>query len=98
MGAQAGRDQERSERSVGDPIQATSSSSHNDAQGQAQWSANQATGVPNVENYGDNGNAWAPKTPDAGIEWLDLKYPKPVYAEEVRIRESFGPGTIPQRS
>ena len=32
-------------------IQATSSSSYNDAQGQAQWSANQATGAPNVQNY-----------------------------------------------
>jgi hypothetical protein len=54
----------------------------------------QATGAPNVENYGDNGSAWAPKTPDAGIEWLDLKYPKPVHAEEVRIRESWGSGAI----
>jgi hypothetical protein len=75
-------------------IQATSSSSYNDAQGTSQWSANQATGVPNVDNYGDNGNARAPKTPDGGIEWLDLKFPKPVYAEEVRIRKSCGSGAI----
>jgi hypothetical protein len=75
-------------------VQATSSSSYNDAQGTAQWSAGQATGAPNVENYGDNGNAWAPKTPDAGIEWLDLKYAKPVHAEEVRIRESCGSGAV----
>ena len=75
-------------------IQATSSSSYNDAQGTAQWSANQATGVPNVEHYGDSGEAWAPKTPDSGIEWLDLKFPKPVHAEEVRVRESCGSGAV----
>jgi hypothetical protein len=75
-------------------ILATSSSSYNDAQGQASWSANQATGAPNVDKYGDDGKAWTSKTPDAGIEWLDLKYPKPVYATEVRVRESCGSGAV----
>ena len=75
-------------------IQATASSTYNDAQGTASWSANQVTGPPNVEKYGDDGHAWAPKTPDAGIEWVDLKYPKPVYATAVRIRESCGSGAV----
>ena len=75
-------------------IQATASSTYNDAQGTASFSANQSTGVPNVDSYGDNGNAWAPKTPDGGIEWLDLKYPKPVFATEVRVRESCGSGAV----
>ena len=75
-------------------IEATASSSYNDAQGQQSWSANQATGAPNVDAYGDNGNAWAPKTQTSGIEWLDLKYPKPVYATEIRVRESFNSGTV----
>jgi hypothetical protein len=75
-------------------IQATASSTYNDAQGTAQWSANQAAGAPNVDKYGDNGAAWAPKTQDAGIEWLDLKYPKPVHATEVRVRESCGSGAV----
>ena len=75
-------------------IQATASSTYNDAQGTASWSANQVTGAPNVEKYGDDGHAWAPKTPDAGIEWVDLKYPKPVYATAVRIRESCGSGAV----
>jgi hypothetical protein len=73
-------------------IQATASSTYNDAQGTASYSANQATGAPNVDKYGDDGAAWASKTPDGGIEWLDLKYPKPVYATEVRVRESCGSG------
>jgi hypothetical protein len=75
-------------------IQATASSSYNDAQGTAAWSANQATGIPNVDMYGDNGSAWTSKTPDGGIEWLELKYPKPIYATEVRVRESCGSGAV----
>ncbi|MFZ0821580.1 MAG: hypothetical protein WAM91_16065 [Candidatus Acidiferrales bacterium] len=75
-------------------ILATASSSYNDAQGQANWSPNQATGLPNVDKYGDDGRAWTSKTQDSGIEWLDLKYPKPVHATEVRVRESCGSGAI----
>jgi hypothetical protein len=75
-------------------ILATASSSYNDAQGQAPWSPNQATGAPNVDKYADDGKAWTSKTPDAGIEWLDLKYPKPVHANEVRVRESCGSGAV----
>ncbi len=75
-------------------IQATASSSYQDAQGAASWSPNQATGAPNVDKYGDDGHAWTSKTPDGGIEWLDLKFPKPVHAEEVRVRESFGSGAV----
>ena len=75
-------------------IQAKASSTYNDAQGTAQWSANQATGIPDVEKYADDGRAWTSKTPDSGIEWLELTYPKAVYATEVRIRESFGSGAV----
>lgn len=73
---------------------ATASSSYNDAQGDASWSAMQATLAPNVDHYGDDGHAWAPKTPDGGIEWLDLTYAKPVHASEIRIRESCGSGAV----
>jgi hypothetical protein len=52
------------------------------------------TGAPDVEAYADDGKAWAPKTQDSGIEWVDLKYPRPVHATEVRVRESFNSGTI----
>ena len=75
-------------------IQATASSTYNDAQGTAPYSANQATGAPNVDKYADDGAAWTPKTADGGIEWLDLKYPKPVHATEVRVRESCGSGAV----
>ena len=75
-------------------VQASASSTYNDAQGTAGWSANQMTGQPNVEKYGDDDRAWAPKTQDGGIEWVDLKFPRPVHATEVRIRESCGSGAI----
>ena len=75
-------------------IQAAASSTYNDAHGTDSWSANQATGAPNVENYGDNGAAWTSKTQDGGIEWLDLKYPRPVYATQVRVRESCCSGAV----
>jgi hypothetical protein len=73
---------------------ATSSTSYNNAEGTAAWSAMQATGAPDVVTYGDDGKSWAPSTQDAGIEWLDLKYAKPVHATAVRIRESCGSGAV----
>src|SRR5450432_4183309 len=75
-------------------IEATASSTYNDAKGQDSWSANQATGAPNVDHYADDGHAWTTKTQDSGIEWLDLKFPKPVHAEEVHVRESCGSGAV----
>jgi hypothetical protein len=75
-------------------IEAKASSTYNDAKGTDAWSANRATGGPDVDKYGDDGHAWTSKTPDAGIEWLELKYLKPVHAEEVRVRESCGSGAV----
>jgi hypothetical protein len=39
------------------PIQATTSSTYNDAQGTASYSADQITGPPDVDTYGDSTNA-----------------------------------------
>ncbi len=75
-------------------IQAAASSTYNDAKDADGWSASQATGAPNVDKYGDDGAAWTSKTPDGGIEWLDLKFAKPVHATEVRVRESCGSGAV----
>jgi len=75
-------------------IEAAASSSYQDAKGNTGYSPNQAVGAPNVDRYGDNGDSWVPKTEDAGIEWIDLKFPKPVHATEVRVRESCGSGAV----
>lgn len=53
-----------------------------------------ATGAPNVEHYGDNGNSWATETADRGIEWLEVKFGKPVHATELRVRQNYSPGAI----
>jgi hypothetical protein len=60
----------------------------------AAWSANQMTGKPDVERYGDDGRAWAPKEQDKGIEWVKLTFPKAVNATDVRIRQTLAPGAI----
>jgi hypothetical protein len=74
--------------------QAKASSTYNDAQGTAAYSASQASGAPNVEVYGSSNAAWTSKTADAGIEWLELEFAKPVHASAVRVRESNGAGAI----
>lgn len=73
---------------------ATASSTYQDAQGKAAYSADHATGKPDVIARGDDGNAWAPKEADAGIEWLQLGFAKPVNATGIRIRQNIGPGAI----
>ena len=75
-------------------VQAKGSSTYNGATGTAAFAANQAAGPANVESYGNSASAWTAKTPDAGIEWLDLQYAKPVYASAVRVRESYGSGAV----
>ena len=75
-------------------VTASASSAYNDASGHDDNSPFQATGEPNVQTEGENGNAWTPKEPDAGLEWLDLVYSKPVFANAIRIRESAGAGAV----
>jgi hypothetical protein len=53
-----------------------------------------ASGAPDVQRYGDTAEAWASKTADSGIEWLELSYAKPVNATELRIRQNHAPGAI----
>jgi hypothetical protein len=75
-------------------VEAKGSTAYNDAKGTAAFAAYQATGPANVEIYGNSVSAWSPKTADAGLEWLELQYARPVFATAVRVRESFGPGAI----
>ncbi len=60
----------------------------------ASWSPDRATGAPDVAAAGDNVNAWAPMQANAGIEWLDLGFPKATKVARVRVRESFNPGAL----
>jgi hypothetical protein len=73
---------------------ATASTTYNDAKDNASYAASQATGAPNVLRYSDDGNGWAPKDADAGIEWLQLGFAKPVNATGIRVRQNSGGGAI----
>jgi len=61
---------------------------------QHHYEAVAATGVPDSENTSSTDVAWAPEKANAGIEWLELGYDKPVNATEVRVRQVSGPGAI----
>ncbi|MBI1424766.1 MAG: hypothetical protein GC149_15075 [Gammaproteobacteria bacterium] len=62
----------------------------------ADYSARQAIGAPDVPTYADDKRAWSPSTAERQPEWLELTYPNAVYATELRVRQSFNPGTIVQ--
>jgi hypothetical protein len=83
------------ERIVTDPRgQWASEASASSAYGTTRYDAMQATGAPNVPSYADHPNAWCPSNSDKGIEWIELTYPKPVHATEVRVRQNYSPGTV----
>jgi hypothetical protein len=74
--------------------EASSQYAPDDAEKTSMWMPFHATGKPNCETYGDNGNAWVSKEQDKGIEWIKLTYKKAVNATEVRVRQNYGPGAI----
>jgi hypothetical protein len=58
------------------------------------WSAMQAAGPPDTMVCADSQTAWASRSPDGGLEWLELSYATPVHATRVRVRESYNPGAV----
>jgi len=74
--------------------EASSSYSPDKKNRESSWHEFQITGKPNVENYGDDGRAWTSAEADKGLEWIKLTYDKPVFASEIRIRQSYNPGAI----
>jgi len=59
-----------------------------------QWAATQATGAPNVFVYQDDPNAWSPLPTNGTIEWLELGYTTPVFANSITVRETLGNGFV----
>lgn len=57
------------------------------------YSASKATGAPDVEDCGDNINAWASLKPDTE-EWLELTYDVPVVPTEINIYQSYNPSAV----
>ncbi len=58
------------------------------------WSPEQATGAPDTLEAEDAPTAWTPMEPDAGNEWLLVRFERPVAIAEVRVRESLNPGAV----
>jgi hypothetical protein len=58
------------------------------------YSSLDALGAPNVLAYGDNRNAWTPKTANGTLEYNGLAYATPVHAYEATIRETWGAGSV----
>lgn len=58
-----------------------------------EWSASQATGLPNSTFCNDDPRAWASLTAD-GIEWLELAYQESVRPTEIDIYEVLGVSSI----
>jgi len=58
------------------------------------WSAEQATGAPDTSEAEDAPTAWTPLEPDAGREWLRVRFARAVPIAEVRVRESLNPGAV----
>jgi hypothetical protein len=61
------------------------------------WAARQVLGPPDVyPRHGDLGGAWASKEPDAGDEFIEVAFERPVRAQAVRVYETFNPGAVSQ--
>jgi hypothetical protein len=61
--------------------------------GDSTWNAKQATGAPNVNECGDNGLAWASKSP-SGLDWIELTYATPVIPTAINIYQSYNPSQV----
>ncbi len=58
------------------------------------YGAMKATGSPDVPVTGDSPSAWCPAAQSGGNDWLEVSFARPVYATEVRVRQSNCPGAI----
>lgn len=54
----------------------------------------QATGAPDTPRAGDISTAWAARSSNGGIQWLQLEYDRAVNIAEVRVRETNAPGAV----
>jgi hypothetical protein len=58
-----------------------------------QWSAEQATGMPDTHSCGDRQSAWASAASDSEA-WLQLNYPVAVHVTQVNIIQTFNPNQV----
>jgi hypothetical protein len=58
------------------------------------WSVEQALGAPDTMSNGDHPTAWASRTADGGMEWIEMGFKRPISAQSILIRESYNPGAV----
>lgn len=58
------------------------------------WSADQATGRPDVSACGDDSSAWASEDYDTEEEWLSISFREAVIPTQLNIYQSYNPGSI----
>ncbi|MBX3043585.1 MAG: OmpA family protein [Candidatus Kapabacteria bacterium] len=63
--------------------------------GNKEYSAFQVLGKPSIMPYqGLSASAWMPKFPTDRIEWIRVKFPEKIFAEQIIINENLNPGAI----
>lgn len=58
------------------------------------WGPEQAAGPPDTPDSGDLITAWASRTPDGQVEWLECEYVVPIAVQQVIVVETFNPGAV----
>ena len=53
-----------------------------------------ATGESDVDECGDSLKAWVIEQEDDGMHWLELEFYDEVYVSQVRVKESWNPGSV----
>lgn len=81
-------------RALGQTMDSVMQASVTKGPGGPSWSPGRAAGPPDTADHGDYATAWASQSPDAGKEWLQVKYPKSVEIGEITIHETYNPGAI----
>jgi hypothetical protein len=57
------------------------------------YAAARMAGAPDVPQPGDHVNAWCPAK-SSGTEWCQATFAQPLFATEVRVRQTNAPGAI----
>lgn len=58
------------------------------------WHAMQACGAPDADPKRDDPKAWAPRSSECGLQWIELSYATPMNADRIAIHETCAPGAI----
>ncbi len=62
--------------------------------GAVQWSVEQVLGEPDTLQDGDSPTAWAPRSQDGGLEWIEAEFAQAVAPTGILIRETCNPGGV----